>query len=128
MDAADSTIPCGTTDVHASRLWMNTLTKDNKPAAATSIRETVLSRLARPVRQIDQQQDRGGERDHQTGCEEPGREVCPLPERRPVIGIVGAEGGYQQYPTGADEPAVSRGAFAALTKRRAHLVALQVIG
>ena len=49
VDTPDSSIPCGTTEVHASRLCTNALTKDSKAAAVTRMKEPVLSRPARPV-------------------------------------------------------------------------------
>ena len=49
VDAADSKIPCGTTEVHASRLCTNALTNDSNAAAPTRMKLPALSRPARPV-------------------------------------------------------------------------------
>ena len=95
VDTVDSKIPCGTTELHASRLCTNALTKDSKAAAATRTQEPVLSRPARPVA-----------KSISSKMTATSVTIRPAVMRRRVIGVVGAEGGYQQYPARAGEAAV----------------------
>src|ERR1700761_3802484 len=45
----ESEIPCGTTEVQASRLWTKTFRRERRAAAATRRKEIQLMRPARPV-------------------------------------------------------------------------------
>ena len=55
VDTADSKIPCGTTEVHASRLCTNALTKDSKRGRGNQDEGTRVEPAGAPCREVDQQ-------------------------------------------------------------------------